>query len=236
MVQTQASLGGTDAACLYEHEHALLHRRHASAGPMHRKPSGRHTLAFVAGCELLAPLRASSGDAPATANGVTGSPSDGGTLAMHQLVIRWMLLDGRRRGLGLERHAAAEAGKQHEAACAQFMPDTLASAGGAACVAVLQCCREAQRLLLGDSLPSWPFSLLLPPLHPMHWAATGVGDRCPATLPDFEVACYALSPPRPDLNYRVHPATPTFRFDLLRPNLSDLVWLSSTLSGTATAG
>lgn len=41
---------------LCEHEHALLHRgHHASAGPMHRKPSGRHTLAlaFVACCELL---------------------------------------------------------------------------------------------------------------------------------------------------------------------------------------
>lgn len=37
---------------------------HASAGPMHRKPSGRHTLAFVACCELLALLRASSGSSP----------------------------------------------------------------------------------------------------------------------------------------------------------------------------
>ncbi|KAL7790959.1 hypothetical protein V8C37DRAFT_162862 [Trichoderma ceciliae] len=38
---------------------------HASAGPMHRKPaSGRHTLAFVAGSELLVLLRASSGWIP----------------------------------------------------------------------------------------------------------------------------------------------------------------------------
>lgn len=74
----------------------LLHSGHASAGPMHRKPaSGRHTLAFVAGCELLVLLRGSCGSNPPPANGVTGSASAGGLLlAMHPLVIRWSVCSG----------------------------------------------------------------------------------------------------------------------------------------------
>lgn len=75
---------------LCEHEHALLHRGHASAGPMHRKPSGRHTLAFVACCELL---RASPGSPPQ--HGVTGSGAAGDAPVGHPMgCCRCLLLHG----------------------------------------------------------------------------------------------------------------------------------------------
>lgn len=93
--------------CTYEH--ALLHSGHASAGPMHRKPaSGRHSLAFVAGCELLVLLRACSGSNPPPANGVTGSPSAGGL----SRCTRWSsdgLLWGKNRSSWKESYVYLEA-------------------------------------------------------------------------------------------------------------------------------
>lgn len=132
-------------SCMYEH--ALLHSGHASAGPMHRKPaSGRHTLAFVAGCELLVLLvllRASSGSNPPPANGVTGSPSAGGL----SRCCRWSsdgLLWGQN-SMSLEGSWASRGGlsdvESKKQVVHDFMPDTLAGVHSAcgACLST-QCC------------------------------------------------------------------------------------------------
>ncbi|KAL6895764.1 hypothetical protein HDV57DRAFT_23881 [Trichoderma longibrachiatum] len=132
---------------------------------------------------------------------------------------------------------AAEAGKSSMKQHAHNLCRTRWHSAGAACVAVFAVLQRPKSCWFGDSL-AFLATLSLSSLLfiiPMHWAATGVGDRCPSTPPDTDVACYALSSPPPRLKLPVHPATPTFRFDLLRPNLSDSAWLFFTLSGAVTA-
>lgn len=176
-------------SCMYEH--ALLHSGHASAGPMHRKPaSGRHTLAFVAGCELLVLLRASSGSNPPPANGVTGSPSAGGL----SRCSRWSsdgLLWGQN-SMSLEGSWASRGlsdVKSEKQVVHDFMPDTLAGVHSAcgACLST-QCCWCCDRRL------ALFFSFFCPL---MHWAAISflyyrhkqAWEKIPLHNPGFEVAC-----------------------------------------------
>ncbi|KAL7803756.1 hypothetical protein V8C44DRAFT_261264 [Trichoderma aethiopicum] len=181
---------GCLAACLYEHEHALLHRRPCKCRP--NAPQNRRVDTRLLSWQAVSCWRCCEPPLARTrhpANGVTG------------LSLAWWN-SGRCTSWssdGCCSTARGDSGSRDAAEAGKSSMRTI-YAGHAGILLVphvlqcLPCCRGPKAAALVIPLPSWPLSLSLSlssllSIIPVHWAATGVGDRCPSTPPDSDVAC-----------------------------------------------
>jgi hypothetical protein len=73
------------------------------------------------------------------------------------------------------------------------------------------------------------FAVLLNALGCHQFSALPAWDVMPLHAPGFEVACSLIDPRPPRLLTTGPPCHSDISIDLIRPNLSDLVWLSSSL-------
>lgn len=189
-----------DNACLYEHEHALLHR--AMQVPA-QCTANRRVDTRLLSWQALSCWRCCEPPLARTRHRRWGDRLSLAwwALAMHQLVIRWILLHGQKGGPWLSLDEAGGRSKK-KAPCAQFMPDTLASARAA--------CVSRPKLLV---LPLTPFFSIFS-LHALgchRFSVPQVWEEMPLHAPGFEVACSHPRPPR--LNYRS--TLPLRHFDLI---------------------